>query len=86
MTGPDDPWAVRRELAGKLGAKYPAWNVWITEHTWWATRRTPILPADAMRHGLYMTVSADTPDELRAQLDEQTERQRRYRHRPRAWQ
>lgn len=79
---PPDPWAVRQEIARQLGEAYPAWRVWISEHTWWATRRTP-LPPGALRHQLYATVTADTPQQLRAEIDEQIERQHRYAHPPR---
>lgn len=71
-----DPWPIREEIARQLGENYPAWRVWITEHTWWATRRTP-LPSGALRHRLYATVVADTPQGLRAEIEEQMERQRR---------
>lgn len=74
MNPEEDPWAVRQEIVAKLSESYPTFNVWITEKTWWATRRTPALPPNAIRHGLYMTVAAETPEELKQKIDEQIER------------
>lgn len=77
-----EPWAVRQEIARQLGEAYPAWQVWVSEPSWWATRRTP-LPPGALRYRLYATVTADTPQGLRAEIEEQMARQGRYVHRPR---
>lgn len=77
---PEDPWAVRAEIARKLNAEYPTWRVWITERWWWATRRTP-LPDGASRVELYATACADTAEELRDALEEQARRWRRFNQR-----
>lgn len=65
---PSTPWAVRQEIARQLGEAYPAWRVWLTEQSWWATRRTP-LPPGALRYRLYATVTADSPQALRAEIE-----------------
>lgn len=72
-----DSWAVRQEIAAKLNAAYPTFNVWATAKSWWATRKTPI-PSNALRYGLYMTVTADSPEDLKRKIDEQLERWERF--------
>lgn len=73
---------MRQEIARKLEAEHVAWRVWITETWWWATRKTPVLPPGGDRAELYLTLCADTAEELRDALDEQAQRWIRFTNRP----
>lgn len=78
----NDTWAVRQEIARRLETVYPTWRVWITETLWWGTRKTAALPPGGGRADLSMTVCANTPEELRHALDEQSRRWARFVSRP----
>jgi hypothetical protein len=54
-----------------LRAAFPGWNIWRSdEERWWATRTGP-LPPSRRPDGYSLTVTADTPLMLRAEISRQ---------------
>jgi hypothetical protein len=67
-----------------LAEEFPGWHIWrsrgqgedgkVVPKGWYATREQPLADM-AHRQGLYLTVAADDPDGLRAQLEQQAGRE-----------
>jgi hypothetical protein len=62
-----------KEVAADIEARFPGWHVWRSSaDRWWATRTGAILHRDELGAGRVMTVDADDPQALRAQLERQS--------------
>lgn len=76
---PSETTAAELDTVEALGDDFPKWHIWrghsgITLGGWYATRRQPL--SDMEYHaGLYRTLGADDPGDLRKQLEQQTSRE-----------
>jgi hypothetical protein len=62
-----------KEVAADIEARFPGWHVWRSSaDRWWATRTGTILHSDDLGAGRVMTIDADDPQALRAQLERQS--------------
>jgi hypothetical protein len=55
----------------ELRNDFPGWNIWRSDVGAWYANRDHVLTGAEMYAGLYPTVAADTPGELRAALEKQ---------------
>lgn len=61
-----------RTEAERLDAEFDGWHVWLSAAgRFWATRLGRIKPSHTRSAKWFMTVDADTPDQLRQQLRKQ---------------
>lgn len=72
----DDMAAAKENVSGNvltdLSGRFPRWHIWISSAgRWWATRRGNAQLAKDAHPGWYMTVDADSPEELEALIKEQ---------------
>jgi hypothetical protein len=55
-----------------LREKYPAWHIWMSQaRRWWATRKGQITPGRNRDLRWWMTIDADTSEDLDKLLEEQ---------------
>jgi hypothetical protein len=61
------------EIVAEMEEQFPGWHVWRSSAgRWWATRTGTVLDRDDIGAGRVMTMDADDPQALRAQLERQS--------------
>jgi hypothetical protein len=60
------------EIVAEMETQFPGWHIWRSSAgRWWATRTGTVLGRDDIGAGRVMTMDADDPQTLRAQLERQ---------------
>lgn len=61
------------EIVAEMEERFSGWHVWRSSAgRWWATRTGTVLDRDDIGAGRVMTMDADDPQALRAQLERQS--------------
>ncbi len=61
------------ETVAEMETRFPGWHIWRSSAgRWWATRTGTVLSREDLGAGRVMTMDADEPQALRAQLERQS--------------